>query len=81
MEWATIAAGPLAAWVALDRWAAATQAHWPAALPIPSPVSARYGSAVYLPMADGAIYEVGLGASGLLARPENAAAATAIERW
>lgn len=74
-------AGPLAEWVALDRWAAATQAHWPATLPVPSPVSARYGSAVYLPMADGAVYDVVLGASGLLARPANAAAAVAIERW
>ncbi len=74
-------AAPLAGWMALDRWAAATQAHWPAALPVPSPVSARYGSAVYLPMADDAVYSVVMGASGLLARPQNAAAATAMERW
>ena len=33
-------------------------------------VDAIYGSATYLPMADGARYEVTLGQSGLIARPK-----------
>jgi hypothetical protein len=44
-------------------------------------VDAVYGSATYLPMADGAQYEVVVTASGLAARPLNAAAWDAIRRW
>ncbi|HEV2977052.1 MAG TPA: hypothetical protein VG425_05650 [Casimicrobiaceae bacterium] len=42
---------------------------------------ALYGSAIYLPMADGADYEVSISPSGLLARPLNAAARGAITGW
>lgn len=44
-------------------------------------LDADYGSAAYLPMADGAEYRVSLTQSGLVARPENEAARTAIARW
>ena len=42
---------------------------------------AEYGSATFLPMADGALYSVHLTASGLIARPENDRAESAIENW
>ena len=42
---------------------------------------ASYGSATYLPMADGAEYRVSLSPTGLLARPENAAAQQAVAQW
>lgn len=41
----------------------------------------EYGSATYLPMADGAAYEVALSQSGLIARPVNPAAKSATRRW
>lgn len=44
-------------------------------------VDAVYSSATYLPLADKAVYEVSLGHSGLLARPVNAAAEAAVNRW
>src|SRR4051812_29927228 len=44
-------------------------------------VDAVYGSAVYLPMADGARYEVAITQSGLLARPVNDVAKTAAGNW
>lgn len=44
-------------------------------------VDARYGSATYLPMADGARYQVSLTQSGLIARPANDAARRAVGRW
>lgn len=44
-------------------------------------VDARYGSATFVPMADGAIYEVMLSHTGLLARPVNEPAETAVSRW
>lgn len=44
-------------------------------------VDARYGSATYLPMANGAAYRVSLSNTGLLARPVNAAAKSAVSRW
>lgn len=44
-------------------------------------VDASYGSAVYLPMADGARYRISVTQSGLLARPANAAASDAVTRW
>ncbi|HEX5515631.1 MAG TPA: hypothetical protein VFY81_14630 [Gammaproteobacteria bacterium] len=40
-----------------------------------------FGSAAYLPMADGAEYRVSLTQSGLIARPTNATARTAVQRW
>jgi hypothetical protein len=54
---------------AVDLWALARD--YPDWLPF---VDAVYGSATYLPMADGATYEVSLTQSGLVARPQNAAA-------
>lgn len=44
-------------------------------------VDATYGSATYLPMADGARYRVSLSQTGLLARPMNTNATGAVERW
>ena len=44
-------------------------------------LSADYGSAAYLPMADGALYSVGIGNSGLIATPLNERARLAIEHW
>lgn len=44
-------------------------------------VDAAYGSAVYLPMADGAGYRISLSSHGLVARPYNADAASAISTW
>lgn len=41
---------------------------------------ARYGSATYLPLSDGARYQVSIGRDGLIARPVNAAAETAVEQ-
>jgi hypothetical protein len=42
---------------------------------------ALYGSATYLPMADGADYEVTVSQSGLVARPLNDAARLAVGAW
>src|SRR5579872_2369098 len=44
-------------------------------------VDASYGSATYLPMADGAEYSVSLSPTGLLARPANPAAQAALVHW
>ena len=44
-------------------------------------IDASYGSATYLPMDSGAIYEVALSRSGLVAKPLNSIARDAIERW
>ncbi|MEP7063902.1 MAG: cation/multidrug efflux pump [Betaproteobacteria bacterium] len=44
-------------------------------------VDALYGSAVYLPMADQASFDVSVGAGGLVARPRNDAARAAIAGW
>ncbi len=44
-------------------------------------VDAYYGSAVFLPMAHNAVFRISLGQSGLVARPENAAARAAVENW
>lgn len=44
-------------------------------------VDTRYGSAAYLPMADGARFSVSLTQSGLIARAENRAAREALRRW
>ena len=42
---------------------------------------AYYGSATYVPMADGATFDVTLTQSGLIARPANDAAVQSIGRW
>ncbi|WP_075187906.1 multidrug transporter [Teredinibacter haidensis] len=44
-------------------------------------IDATYGSATYLPMDDGAFYEVSLSSSGLLAKPMNKVAENAVEHW
>ncbi|AOS97682.1 hypothetical protein AUP74_02274 [Microbulbifer aggregans] len=44
-------------------------------------VDAVYGSATFLPMEDGAVYEVRISHSGLLARPLNQQATSALEEW
>lgn len=59
----------------LDLWVLARQHRW---LPW---VDAVYGSATYLPMADGARWQVTVSGSGLVARPLNAAAERALTDW
>lgn len=44
-------------------------------------IEAEYGSATYLPMEHGAIFQVSLSARGLVARPLNSIAEQAINRW
>jgi len=44
-------------------------------------VDAAYGSAVYLPMTDGAEYEIKVSQSGLVARPVNDEARKAVSNW
>ena len=44
-------------------------------------INADYASGALMPMADGAIYEVTLANSGLIARPLNEAAQNALKRW
>ena len=44
-------------------------------------VDALYGSATYLPMADGALYTITVSETGLVARPLNQAARDAVGSW
>lgn len=44
-------------------------------------VDAQYGSAAYVPLAEGARYRVSLAATGLVVRPDNEAAAASIAAW
>lgn len=44
-------------------------------------IDAVYGSATYLPMEDGAIFQVSLSANGLVAKPLNPIATSAVNRW
>ncbi|MBI3562340.1 MAG: cation/multidrug efflux pump [Gammaproteobacteria bacterium] len=44
-------------------------------------VDALYGSAVYMPMADQASYQVSIAASGLVVRPDNTPALQAVKAW
>lgn len=44
-------------------------------------VDAVYGSATFLPMEDGAVYEVRISHTGLLARPLNQQATSALDEW
>lgn len=44
-------------------------------------VDARYGSAAYLPMADGALFEVTVSPGGLIGRPLNERARQAVSGW
>ena len=60
----------------LDVWRFARQ--YPGLMP---GVDAHYGTATFLPMADGARYEVSLTRTALIARPANEAAREAVGRW
>lgn len=44
-------------------------------------LDALYGSATFVPMADGALYEINLSHTGLLSRPLNERAQEAVKRW
>ncbi len=44
-------------------------------------IDALYGSATFLPMSDGALYEIKVSQSGLIARPLNQAARAAVGSW
>jgi hypothetical protein len=44
-------------------------------------VDTLYGSGTYMPMADGASYQVTMSQSGLVARPSNPTAQTAVANW
>jgi hypothetical protein len=60
----------------LDTWALVLRyGEW---LPL---VDAVYGNAAYLPMADGARFEVSIGTQGLIARPINEEARRAVRNW
>ncbi|MGB5247960.1 MAG: hypothetical protein WBM54_12680 [Woeseia sp.] len=60
----------------LDLWQLARR--FPVLLP---GVDAYYGSATYLPMADGASFTISLSRDALLARPNNEAGMRAVARW
>lgn len=62
--------------VTLDVWQFARK--YPKLMP---GVDAHYGTATYLPMAHGAIFEVTMTRTGLIARPVNDAAREAIGAW
>jgi len=62
--------------VTLDVWQFARK--YPKLMP---GVDAHYGTATYLPMADGAIFEVTMTRTGLIARPVNEAAREAVGDW
>ncbi len=60
----------------LDIWTVARQ------FPLLTPgVDAYYGSATYVPMSDGARYDVSLSRDAVIARPVNNAAREAVGRW
>ena len=60
----------------LDVWSFARR------YPLLTPgVDAYYGTATYVPMAEGARYEVSLSRDALIARPANAQAVSALGRW
>ena len=60
----------------LDVWRVARK--FPLLMP---GVDAYYGTATYLPMADGARFEVTMSRTALMARPVNAAARAAVGEW
>jgi hypothetical protein len=67
---------PLAEESELDLWSLVRRHHRYVPL-----VDALYGSAAYVPMAEGAEYEVSVSASGLVVRPANDAARKALGAW
>lgn len=62
--------------VTLDIWQVARR--YPVLLP---GVDAHYGTATYLPMADGAVFEITMTRTALIARPVNDAAREAVGDW
>jgi len=62
--------------ITLDVWQFARK--YPKLMP---GVDAHYGTATYLPMAHGAIFEVTMTRTGLIARPVNEAAREAVGEW
>ena len=62
--------------IPIDIWRTARR------FPLLTPgVDAHYGTATYLPMADGARYEVSLSRTALIARPANSRARDAVSVW
>jgi hypothetical protein len=66
----------LAPQAGLDLWSLVRRHH--RYLPL---ADALYGSAAYVPMAEGAEYDVSVSASGLVVRPANEAARKAVGGW
>ena len=62
--------------VTMDVWQFARR--YPKLMP---GVDAHYGTATYLPMADDAIFELTMTRTGLIARPVNEAATSAVGQW
>ncbi len=62
--------------VTMDVWQFARK--YPKLMP---GVDAHYGTATYLPMADDAIFELTMTRTGLIARPVNEAATSAVGQW
>lgn len=60
----------------LDLWSIARR--FPALMP---GIDAHYGTATYVPMADGASYDVSLTRNALITRPANEAASEAVGNW
>ncbi|MEH6617229.1 MAG: cation/multidrug efflux pump [Porticoccus sp.] len=60
----------------VDTWVWLKQLPW-----LREWVDAQYGSATFMPMAHGAIFEVKLGFAGLVARPVNSAGKQAVSGW
>lgn len=66
----------LAADTPVDLWSVAQR------VPVLVPgVDAHYGSAAYVPMVDGARFEVSLSRDAVITRPGNEVARSAVERW
>jgi len=60
----------------IDLWAQLQQIPW-----LHRWVDATYGSATYVPMVDGAVFDVKIGYSGLSAHPINAVSRQAVKGW
>ncbi|MGH1486697.1 MAG: cation/multidrug efflux pump [Cellvibrionaceae bacterium] len=54
---------------------------WLKGIDIDSIVDARYGNSTFLPMVEGAQYQISVTTSGLLARPLNDPARKAVDQW
>lgn len=66
----------LSADIAFDVWNIANRLPW-----LVPGVDAQYGAATYVPMLDGALYEVSLSRDALIARPANDLARAAVSGW